>query len=78
MTAQQEHPKQLLGMIVHKDFPDEFGRYTVYQGQVVNVSYVKDDFGGGVTSTIKYEVLYDDGDSEDSDMAYSQVLGYII
>jgi hypothetical protein len=39
---------------------------------------VKDAFGGGVTSTIKYEVLYDDGDSEDSDMTYSQVLGYII
>ena len=54
------------------------GRYTVYQGQVVSVSCVKDDFGGDVTSTIKYEVLYDDGDSEDSDMTYSQVLGYII
>jgi hypothetical protein len=25
MTTQQEQPEQLLGMIVHKEFPDEFG-----------------------------------------------------
>lgn len=81
MAAQQEQPQQLLGMIVNKEFPDKRGRYAMYRGQVVSVSCVKDgepayNFGGGVTSTIKYEVLYDDGDSED--MTYSEVLGYIV
>jgi hypothetical protein len=81
MAAQQEQPQQLLGLIVNKEFPDKRGRYAMYRGQVVSVSCVKDDepaynFGGGVTSTIKYEVLYDDGDSED--MTYSEVLMYIV
>lgn len=30
MTAQPEQPEQLLGMIVHKEFPDKSGRYTVF------------------------------------------------
>jgi hypothetical protein len=79
--AAQQQPQQLLGMIVSKEFQDTSGRYAMYQGQIVSVSCVKDgepayDFGGGVTATIKYEVAYDDGDSED--MTYSEVLGYIV
>jgi hypothetical protein len=81
MAAQQQQPEQLLGMIVNKEFQDKRGRYAMYRGQVVSVSCVKDgepayNFGGGVTSTIKYEVLYDDGDSED--MTYSEVIEYIV
>ena len=72
---------ELLGNIVWKKFLSESGKPRWYQGEVVSVCRVKrgrfvHSFGVGVTSTVKYTVLYEDGDSED--MTREEVLKYLI
>jgi hypothetical protein len=72
---------ELLGKILWKKFVNESGKPTWYQGEVVSVCRVKRDryvhsFGAGVTSTVKYHVLYDDGDSED--MTRDEVIKYLV
>jgi hypothetical protein len=72
---------ELLGKILWKKFINESGKPRWYQGEVVSVCRVKrgryvHDFGPGVTSTVKYHVLYDDGDSED--MTRDEVLKYLV
>ena len=72
---------ELLGNIVWKKFLSESGKPRWYQGEVVSVCRVKrgrfvHSFGVGVTSTVKYTVLYQDGDSED--MTREEVLKHLI
>jgi hypothetical protein len=72
---------ELLGKILWKKFMNGSGKPTWYQGEVVSVCRVKrgryvHSFGAGVTSTVKYHVLYDDGDSED--MTRDEVLKYLV
>jgi hypothetical protein len=72
---------ELLGKILWKKFINASGKPTWYQGEVVSVCRVKrgrfvHSFGAGVTSSVKYTVLYDDGDSED--MTRDQVLKYLV
>ena len=72
---------ELLGKILWKKFMNASGKPTWYQGEVVSVCRVKrgryiHSFGAGVTSTVKYFVLYDDGDSED--MTRDEVLKYLV
>ena len=72
---------ELLGKIIWKKFLNDSGRAEWYQGEVVSVCRVKrgrfvHSFGAGVTSTVKYSVLYDDGDSED--MTRDEVLKYLV
>ena len=72
---------ELLGKILWKKFVNGSGKLAWYQGEVVSVCRVKrgrfvHSFGAGVTSTVKYHVLYDDGDSED--MTRDQVLKYLV
>lgn len=72
---------ELLGNIVWKKFLCESGKPRWYQGEVVSVCRVKrgrfvHSFGVGVTSTVKYTVLYEDGDSED--MTREEVLKHLI
>lgn len=72
---------ELLGHILWKKFMSESGMPKWYQGEVVSVCHVKrgryiHSFGVGVTSTVKYTVLYDDGDSED--MTREEVLKHLI
>ena len=71
----------LLGKIVWKEFKDRSGRRKMYQGEVISVSWTKKgnsvyNFGGGVTSTVKYLVEYSDGDSED--MTESELRKYVV
>ena len=72
---------ELLGKIVWKKFLSESGKAKWYQGEVVSVCRVKrgrfvHSFGAGVTSTVKYSVQYDDGDSED--MTREEVLKHLV
>lgn len=72
---------ELLGKIVWKKFRNGSGITEWYQGEVASVCRVKrgrfvHSFGPGVTSIVKYFVLYDDGDSED--MTRDEVLKYIV
>ena len=72
---------ELLGKIVWKKFLDNTGHAKWYQGEVVSVCRVKrgrfvHSFGPGVTSTVKYSVLYDDGDSED--MTRDEVIKHLV
>jgi hypothetical protein len=72
---------ELLGGILWKKFVSDSGKPKWYQGEVVSVCRVKrgrfvHGFGAGVQSTVKYTVLYDDGDSED--MTRAQVLKYLV
>ena len=72
---------ELLGKILWKKFFNDSGHPRWYQGEVVSVCRVKrgrfvHSFGAGVTSTVKYTVLYDDGDSED--MSRDEVLMYLV
>jgi hypothetical protein len=72
---------ELLGHILWKKFVSDSGKPKWYQGEVVSVCRVKrgrfvHEFGVGVQSTVKYTVLYDDGDSED--MTREQVLKYLV
>lgn len=72
---------ELLGKIVWKKFLNDSGHPTWYQGEVASVCRVKrgrfvHSFGAGVTSTVKYTVLYDDGDSED--MTRDEVLMHLV
>jgi hypothetical protein len=72
---------ELLGKIIWKKFLNGSGKTQWYQGEVVSVCRVKrgryvHSFGPGVTSTVKYTVLYDDGDSED--MTRDEVLKYLV
>ena len=71
---------ELLGKILWKKFINA-GKLKWHQGEVVSVCRVKKgrfvhSFGAGVTSTVKYLVLYDDGDSED--MTRDQVLTHLV
>jgi len=71
---------ELLGKILWKKFVNA-GKLKWHQGEVVSVCRVKKgrfvhSFGAGVTSTVKYLVLYDDGDSED--MTRDQVLKHLV
>jgi hypothetical protein len=72
---------ELLGKIVWKKFLSDSGHATWYQGEVASVCRVKrgrfvHSFRPGVTSTVKYTVLYDDGDSED--MTRDEVLMHLV
>ena len=72
---------ELIGKILWKKFLNESGKPKWYQGEVVSVCHVKrhrfvHSIGAGVTSSVKYTVLYDDGDSED--MTRDQVLKYLV
>ena len=72
---------ELLGKIVWKKFLDNTGHAKWYQGEVVSVCRVKrgrfvHSFGPGVTSIVKYSVLYDDGDSED--MTRDEVIKHLV
>lgn len=72
---------ELLGKIIWKKFLDNAGHAKWYQGEVVSVCRVKrgrfvHSFGAGVTSTVKYSVLYDDGDSED--MTRNEVIKHLV
>ena len=71
---------ELLGKILWKKFVNA-GKLKWHQGEVVSVCRVNrgrfvHSFGAGVTSTVKYLVLYDDGDSED--MTRDQVLKHLV
>ena len=70
----------LVGKLLWKEFNDQRGMCQLYQGQVMSVEWAtKDcayDFGAQGTATVKYSVLYEDGDSED--MTYADVLKYSI
>ena len=72
---------ELLGKIVWKKFLNDSGKPKWYQGEVASVCHLKrgrfvHSFGAGVMSTVKYHVLYEDGDSED--MTREQVLKYLV
>ena len=72
---------ELLGKILWKKFMNEAGKPKWYQGEVVSVCRVKrgrfvHSFGTGVTSTVKYLVMYEDGDSED--MTRDEVIKYLV
>jgi len=72
---------ELLGKILWKKFLNAAGTPTWYQGEVTSVCRVKrgrfvHSFGAGVTSTVKYLVLYEDGDSED--MSRDEVLMHLV
>ncbi len=72
---------ELLGIIIWKKFLNESGKPKWYQGEVVSVCRLKRDrfvhsFGAGVTSTVKYSVQYDDGDSED--LTREKVLKHLV
>jgi hypothetical protein len=73
-------PVGYVGSIIWKEFYDEDGKPRMYQGQVMSVSCATRQrpfhFGPGVTATVKYSVLYEDGDAED--MTHADLLKYLI